>query len=57
MGNAAAMRKSADELDKIKLGIISAYRNKTGLDILRYQLHERGNLLHSARRRGKGLRR
>lgn len=32
MGNAEDMRKSADALDTIKLGIIAAYRNKTGLD-------------------------
>jgi HK97 family phage major capsid protein len=32
MGNADDMRKSAEALDTIKLGIIAAYRNKSGLD-------------------------
>jgi len=31
MGNAEDMRKSADALDIIKLGIIAAYRNKSGM--------------------------
>jgi len=32
LGTAADMRKTADALEKIKLGLVSSYRNKTGLD-------------------------